>query len=72
MLAMADGDHKFLCLDAGTNGANSDAAVVNQYQLHEYIVTNQLDIPGSETIVPGDSAIPYFFQSDDPFALKTY
>ena len=61
-----------MSLDVVTNGANSDAAIINQCQLHEYIVTNQLGFIEPEQIVPGDSTLPYIFWGDNVFTLNTW
>ena len=68
MLSLADRDYNFKWGDVDKNGANS--AIFNQRQLHEYIVTNHLGFSVLETVMPGDSAIKYFFLGDDDFALK--
>ena len=41
-------------------------------QLHEYIANNSLGIPAAEPLVAGDTVIPYYFQGDDDFVLKTW
>ena len=72
MLALVDGDYRFLWVDAGTNGACSDAQIWNDCELKEMIEDQQLGLPDPEPVVEGERALPYFIVGDDAFALTTY
>lgn len=72
MLAVVDGNYKFLWVDVGTNGASSDSQIFNDCELKEMIEEDQLCIPPAEPLPGGELDIPYFFIGDDAFALRSF
>ena len=73
LLALVDGNYKFLWVDVGSNGAASDAQVFNSGELKEMIQEGLLNIPPPD-LLPEEPFpdVPYFFIGDDAFALKTW
>lgn len=72
MLALVDGNYKFLWVDVGSNGAASDSQIFNGCQLKEMIEDDELGIPAAEPLPGGEVDIPYFFIGDDAFALRSF
>ena len=76
MLALVDADYKFIWLDVGSTGCNSDAQIWNSCELLEILQeqdpNKKIGLPQPEPIREGDRDVPYFIVSDDAFALRTY
>lgn len=72
LLAVVDADYKFLWVDAGSNGACSDAQIFNDCELKEMVETGMLSLPADEPLPDGDTDVPYFFIGDDAFALRSW
>jgi len=72
MLALVDGDYKFIWVDAGTNGSSSDAQIFNTCELKEMVESDLLGIPPAQPFPGGDTDVPFFFIADDAFALKPW
>ena len=72
LFAVADADYKFLWVDVGSNGACSDAQIMNRCEFNSKIADGSIGRPVATPIVPGERAVEYFFLGDDAFALKTW
>ena len=75
LMAMCDADYKFIWVDVGSYGAESDAGVFNRSSLNALIERDGLEFPPPEPLPLTDNAGPdidYFFISDDAFALKSW
>jgi hypothetical protein len=72
LLALVDGDYKFLWATVGANGAASDCGVFNRSSLLPDLCEGTLGLPPPEPLPNDDIAIPYFLIGDDAFALRTY
>lgn len=72
LLALVDGDYKFMWVDAGSNGACSDAQIFNDCDLKEMVELGRMHIPAAEPLADGDKDVPYFFIGDDAFALRSW
>ena len=72
LLALVDGDYKYLWFDIGVNRACSDAQIFNSCALVSAVLDGEVDIPEPRPL-PGETyPLPYFFVGDDAFALKTW
>jgi hypothetical protein len=72
MLALVDADYKFLWVNAGVNGACSDAQIWNDCDLHDLFKFG-IGIPPKEPLdEEEDFELPYYLIGDDAFALRTY
>lgn len=72
MLALVDGDYRFIWVDAGSNGACSDAQIWNACVLKQSIDDEEIGIPDGKPVVEGEQDVPYFLVGDDAFALRPY
>lgn len=69
LLAVGDSDYKFLYMDVGAVGSESDSGVFAQSLLSALVNTAQVNLPPSEPL-PGDpdgTPIEYFLVGDDAF-----
>jgi hypothetical protein len=72
MLALVDADYKFLWVNAGVNGACSDAQIWNDCDLHDLFKFG-IGIPPEEPLdEEEDFELPYYVIGDDAFGLRTY
>ena len=74
LLALVDADYKFMYIDVGAVGSESDAGVFTQSRLAKLINNMQTQLPTAEPL-PGNPEGPpveYFLIGDDAFALKTW
>lgn len=72
LMALVDGNYRFLWVNVGANGASSDAQIWNGSDLQELIEQKKMGIPEPEPL-PGDNQpVPYFIVGDDAFALRTF
>ncbi len=72
LLALVDGDDKFLCLDVGQNGSSSDAQIFNKCELKEGIEDGTIGFPPEYPLPKDNRQMPYFILGDNAFALKTW
>ncbi|CAN8031121.1 unnamed protein product, partial [Ixodes persulcatus] len=69
LLAMCDSGYKFLYVDVGHCGGESDGGVFRRCQLSGALESNQLGVP--ETL-PGGNVTPYVILGDEAIPLKLY
>ena len=69
LLALVDGDYKFLWVNAGASGSSSDAQIFNRSKLKRKIENGTLGPPSPESLGPGGPDLHYFLLADDAFAL---
>ena len=72
MMAMVDGDYKFIWADIGSNGACSDAQVFIDCDLRRGLEHNTLAIPAAAPLPGRNGDVPYFLIGDDAFPLRTW
>lgn len=72
LLALVDGDYKFLWADTGANGSASDAQIFNHSELRKALEQKTLGLPEPDNLPNDDRPFPYFVLSDDAFALRSY
>ncbi len=72
LLALVDGDDKFLWVDVVQNGSSSDAQIFNQCELKEAIEDGTIGFPPEYPLPRDDRPMPYFILGDNAFALKTW
>jgi len=72
LLAIADSNYKFVYVDVGYFGKDSDSTIFRNSSLWKNVEQNNLNIPSS-TRIPGiDIALPYAFVGDEAFRLDTH
>ena len=74
MLAVVDSDYKFMYVDVGAVGAESDAGIFAQSQLASLLENHQANFPPAEPLQgePSGNPCPYFLLGDDAFALREW
>jgi len=72
LLAVVDGDYKFLWVNVGSEGSCSDAGIFNRSSLAPALQDATLGLPQPDHLPHDDVDIPYFLVGDDAFALRTY
>nr|XP_054757882.1 uncharacterized protein LOC129263998 [Lytechinus pictus] len=72
LLALVDGNYKFLWADVGNPGSSSDAQVFNHSPLRRELENGTLGLPDPEPLPDDDRGTPYFLIGDDAFPLRTW
>ena len=72
LLALADGDYKFIWVDVGSSGCSSDDQFFNTTDLKEAIEDGSIGLPAADPLPGDDRLMPYFIFGDDAFALRTW
>ena len=74
LMALVDADYKFLCIDVGAVGAESDAGVFAKSCLAALFENHLANLPAPEPIRGDESerSVPYFLLGDDAFALRDW
>nr|CAB3263115.1 uncharacterized protein LOC101243083 [Phallusia mammillata] len=71
LLAVADSQCRFICVDVGAFGKQSDGSVFANSAFGKMLEANELDLPGCSTLRGSNQVAPYVFVGDEAFALKT-
>ena len=72
MLALVDANYKFMYVDVGAYGADSDAGIFRECGLYHALEQDKAGLPASQPLQDGDTDIPYFLVGDDAFALRSW
>lgn len=72
LLALVDANYKFISVDVGSYGRNSDGAIFSNSQLGKSLANNSLNIPHDKALVEGGEKLPLVIVGDEAFALKSY
>jgi hypothetical protein len=72
MLALVDGNYKFLWVEVGANGASSDAGIFSRSSLETALREGTLGLPPPEPLPHDDRDTPFFMVGDNAFPLRTY
>jgi len=72
LLAVVDGDYKFIWVSVGAEGSCSDAGIFNRSSLAPALQDGTLGLPEADYLPNDDVDIPYFLVGDDAFALRPY
>ena len=72
LMALVDADYKFIWIDVGGEGCQSDAAIYNASELKECLdsATNVLNLPEASPLPGDDVALPYFIIGDNAFGIQ--
>lgn len=72
LLALVGADYKFIAVDIGSYGKNSDGGIFSRSALGKGLQNNTLDIPDAK-ILPGmQEPLPHVIVGDEAFPLKQY
>jgi hypothetical protein len=69
LLAICDANYKFLYVDVGRNGRNSDGGVYRESDLKKAIDLNLLQFPPNNYLPNQQLPVPFTFVADDTFPL---
>ena len=74
LLAIVDADYKFMYIDVGAVGSESDAGVFAQTRVATLLNNMQAQLPPAEPLAadPDGPPVDYFMVGDDAFALKQW
>ncbi len=72
LMALVDGDYKFIWVDVGYNGTSSDAQIFEDCELKHAIDQDVIGFPPADHLPDDDKDTPYIFVGDDAFRLRTY
>ena len=72
LLALVDGDYKFLWVDLGAAGSSSDAQIFKHSDLRHEIEDGTIGFPESQSLVDDGPKVNYFILGDNAFHLKLW
>ena len=72
LLGLVDADYKFLWVNVGASGSNSDCGIFNRSSLEPALREDTLGLPRPSPLPNDDRPIPYFMVGDDAFPLREY
>lgn len=70
LLAICDSNYKFIFVDIGAYGRNSDSTIFEDTELYRRLQSNTLNIPNPSPITTNGETVPYVFIGDEAFALS--
>ncbi|GFN93929.1 transposase [Plakobranchus ocellatus] len=69
-MAIAGADCKFIVIDVGAYGSNSDGGIIQDSAFYKLLNSNNLNIP-EPTFIPGtNTTVPFVFVADEAFPLS--
>jgi len=71
LLALVDAEYKFLSVDVGSCGKNSDGNVFSKSVIGKKLETGILNVPPNTPLVENAFPMPYVIVGDEVFPLKT-
>lgn len=72
LLAVVDSDYRFLAIDVGAYGKDSDSNIFNNWTFAKMLKQNQLNIPGLTELPNAEGVkLPHVFLGDEAFSLNT-
>lgn len=73
MMAVADSRYRFIYVDVGSYGKDSDSTIFQESSLWKSLLKNELALP-KEKCLPGTISpkVPYFFVADEAFGLHRH
>ncbi|XP_022183145.1 protein ALP1-like [Myzus persicae] len=72
LLALVDAHYKFITVDVGSYGRNSDGHVFAKSALGKALANGRLDVPPVTPIEENGDPIPFVMVADEAFPLKSY
>lgn len=73
LLAVADADYKFIYIDVGAFGKDSDSTIFQKSDFYKKLANDELKIPKSQPLPGTDGPrMPYTFVADEAFALSEH
>lgn len=72
LLALVDADYKFIAIDVGSYGRNSDGGIFSNSEMGKKFQDKTFDVPQPMPLIEGGEPLPYVIVGDEAFPLKTY
>lgn len=72
LLAVTDANYKFIFIDIGAYGKDSDGGVISNFKFQKCIENGSLNIPKNERLPNNNLVAPYVFIGDEAFPLRNY
>lgn len=72
LLALVDARYKFITIDVGAYGRNSDGGIYEKSLLGQMFARQELNVPQNEPLCQNTEPLPYTIVADAAFPLKTY
>lgn len=72
LLALVDAYYRFIMIDVGAYGRNSDGGIYQESLMGKMFHSNQLNVPPNKPINENTEPLPYIIVADAAFPLKTY
>lgn len=72
LLALVDPDYKFICVDVGGYGKNSDGGILEESTMGKRLEAGSLNIPQNRPLPGQQEDTPMVLIGDEAFALKPY
>jgi len=72
LLALVDADYKFIAIDVGAYGRNSDGGILSNSIIGKKLQSKTFNIPEAAPIIQNGQPQPYVIVGDEAFPLKTY
>jgi len=72
LLALVDAQYKFLAVDIGSYGKNSDGGILSNSNLGKALEKNKLNIPNDQYLPSTNEKLPLVIIGDEAFPLKKY
>jgi hypothetical protein len=72
LLALVDANYRFIAIDVGAYGKNSDGDIFSNSNLGKSLKDNKLQIPPGKQLPGSEEKFPYIIIGDEAFPLSTY
>ncbi|XP_071055952.1 uncharacterized protein [Onthophagus taurus] len=72
LLALVDAEYKFISIDVGFYGRNSDGNIFSRSMIGKKLEDNSLHVPQNASLLENGEAQPYVIVGDEAFPLKSY
>ncbi|KAJ8910966.1 hypothetical protein NQ315_003659 [Exocentrus adspersus] len=70
--AVADANKKFITIEVGSKGSESDGGVFQSSTLYNLLETNRLNVPPDQALPNSNIVLPNVMIGDEAYPLKTY
>nr|CAI5869159.1 unnamed protein product [Callosobruchus analis] len=72
LMAVVDANYRFLMIDVGAYGKDSDAGVFSNSPIYQNIENGTLPLPKGQKLPNSEQICPFVFIGDEAFPLRTY
>lgn len=71
LIAIVGPDYKFLCIDVGGFGKNSDGGIFEESNMGKRFAAGTMNVPRDKNLPGTNQPVPHVLIGDEAFALKT-